>query len=132
MLRDALGLVPPELWCQIWAFLPMEDIVAASQTCKAWRSAALGCPTLWREVDYITSLHAEYCDCTTCGVDEFSNLPLVREVLPRSAILPLAVNVFVLRDHSNTDDQEQFAELLRPQLHRLRKLLVRTLDYDVA
>jgi len=47
--RDSLSL-PVELWSTVWLHLPFPGRVATSQTCRQWRTNALACQELWKDI----------------------------------------------------------------------------------
>lgn len=45
--------LPPELFISVCANLTTDDLIAASQVCRAWRQTILDAPLLWSELDGI-------------------------------------------------------------------------------
>ncbi|EJD38042.1 hypothetical protein AURDEDRAFT_172921 [Auricularia subglabra TFB-10046 SS5] len=104
----ALSGIPNELWLMIWDDFPLEALLVVSHLCRAWRSLAIGCPSLWCDLTFRTSIPSANCPCDNCNLssDEgtadstlagSSNLLVITGVLHRSLSLPLDIRILV--DH---------------------------------
>jgi len=125
--------LPDEVWGLVWSFLPQRDRFTVSHVSRRWRSMCLNTPSLWNEVDYISSTHRRACvcdaclhderdpQCSGCGrriSDETDNLEATKAIISRSGKLLLDVNIHL----AGNADSDSIADLLRNVNHRIRSL----------
>lgn len=139
-LRMTRAWLPEDVWLLVWDFLHMDDLVAVSHVCHAWRSLALASPRLWTELEFRHDLHHGGCRCDLCIAARgtkcrrcgtyvqigSTNMRIVRKLLPCSKPLPLSLTI--LLPDSDTDVRlshrplQKLAAALMARKGRLQKL----------
>ncbi|EJD44986.1 hypothetical protein AURDEDRAFT_165856 [Auricularia subglabra TFB-10046 SS5] len=132
--QSALGVLaglPDDCWLQVLQWLPMTDLISASHVCRRWRALALQNTCLWAHLDIFTrgELVSEGFDqldapAPGLGIKTHSNLRLVRNILSRSADMPLRLNVVVWDTLVSRAFIHELMAFLRCILHRLTSLRV--------
>ncbi|EJD46789.1 hypothetical protein AURDEDRAFT_164242 [Auricularia subglabra TFB-10046 SS5] len=95
--------LPPEILATCFSFLDLEELFEASHVCRAWRSTALSCPSLWSTVDFEPS--------------RFTDPEAVDLILERSGQTLLDL-CFVWAN----DNEELLGPILKHHMHRIRHL----------
>ncbi|EJD46779.1 hypothetical protein AURDEDRAFT_164231 [Auricularia subglabra TFB-10046 SS5] len=95
--------LPPEILATCFSFLDLEELFEASHVCRAWRSTALSCPSLWSTVHFVPS--------------RFTDPEAVDLILKRSGQTLLEL-YFIC----GNDNEELLGPILEPHMHRIRHL----------
>jgi len=56
-VRAPHATLPDEVLGLVWSFLPQRDRFTVSRVSRRWRIVSIKTPSLWTEIDYVSSTH---------------------------------------------------------------------------
>jgi len=130
--------LPVELWVAVFKHLSQRDRISVSHVCHDWRKTTLASGQLWNSPLFISSAHAEDCECLACkdgptrpcrdcGLSRMHELKLnpvdqVETFLNRSGSFPVDLKMSVY-PRAATSAMATLHEVVRPHVHRIESMI---------